>query len=140
MKHFTLEELTRSDTALRLGIDNTPPPSVVQNLHHLVEVLLDPLREAFGKPIYVNSGYRCPALNTAVGGSRNSQHIQGQAADIRPHLNPPQRGGVATRGEANAELGRLLIDLNLPFDQLIIYPTFLHVSWRHTPRHQVHYR
>lgn len=67
MKHFTLDELTRSATARRLGIDNTPTRQAAVNLERLVDNLLDPLREAYGAPIYVNSGYRCPALNRAVG-------------------------------------------------------------------------
>ena len=126
MKYFTVRELTRSDTAARKGIDNTPTPTAEQHLRSLVEHVLDPLREAYGKPIYVNSGYRSPALNSAVGGTRNSQHMKGQAADIR--AGTP----IETR-----RLGRLLQASDLPFDQLIFYPTFLHVSWSPTPRRQV---
>ena len=66
MRHFTLQELTRSDTARRLGINNTPPASAIQALHALVNDVLDPLRDAWGGPIRVTSGYRCPALNRAV--------------------------------------------------------------------------
>ena len=138
MKYFTLRELTRSDTAARKDIDNTPTPTAEQHLRSLVEHVLDPLREAYGKPIYVNSGYRSPALNSAVGGARNSQHMKGQAADIRgePHSRLPKGEKPQTAEEATAELGRLIIDLDLPFDQLIFYPTFLHVSWSPTPRRQ----
>ena len=82
MKHFTLKEFVKSDTARRLGIDNTPSPQVEERLRQLVDYVLDPLREAYGKPIYVNSGYRCPALNRAVGGVAHSQHLTGEAADI----------------------------------------------------------
>ena len=82
MKYFTIKELTRSDTARWLGIDNTSPPSAVRALHELVDHVLDPLREAWGGPIRVNSGYRCPELNQAVGGTPGSQHQRGEAADI----------------------------------------------------------
>ncbi|MCC8176845.1 MAG: D-Ala-D-Ala carboxypeptidase family metallohydrolase [Bacteroidales bacterium] len=82
MKHFTLQELTRSATAERLSIDNTPDATQVANLTCLVEQVLDPAREAFGAPIYVNSGFRCQALNSAVGGAKRSYHLQGRAADL----------------------------------------------------------
>lgn len=82
MKYFSINELCRSDTANRLGIDNTPNEEVKANLIALIENVLDPIREWYGKPIYVNSGYRCPELNKAVGGVNNSQHVNGQAADI----------------------------------------------------------
>lgn len=81
-KYFTISELCKSDTAKARGIDNTPTEEVKRNLEALIENVLDPLREAYGKPIYVNSGYRCPKLNKAVGGVSNSQHVKGQAADI----------------------------------------------------------
>lgn len=82
MKWFTPDELTRSETAHRLGIDNRPDGVVMKNLQELVRHVLDPAREMWGRPIRVTSGYRCTALNAAVGGSRNSQHITGRAADI----------------------------------------------------------
>lgn len=82
MKYFTIEELTKSATATRLKIDNTPTAEVVKNLTALVDNTLDPLREIYGKPIRVTSGYRCPRLNKAVGGVANSQHLTGQAADL----------------------------------------------------------
>ena len=129
MKYFTIKELTRSSVATQRGWDNTPPPAAEQNLRSLVENVLDPLREAFGRPIYVNSGYRTTRLNKAVGGTPNSQHLRGQAADIR----------AATPLETR-RLGRLLQASTLPFDQLIFYPNFIHVSWNNTPRHQVLYR
>ena len=82
MRYFTIEELCHSDTANARGIDNTPTEEVKENLQALIENVLDPLREAYGKPIYVNSGYRCTELNKAVGGVNNSQHVNGEAADI----------------------------------------------------------
>lgn len=82
MKHFTLEELTRSNTAAQLKIDNHPAPEAVSNLYYLAEKVLDPLRELLGQPVRVTSGYRCPALNKAVGGAGNSFHLTGCAADL----------------------------------------------------------
>ena len=84
-KYFTLPELLRSDTAIKKRIDNTPTDwSVIDNLYDLVINLLDPLREAWGSGIRVNSGFRCVVLNRAVNGVQNSQHIYGCAADIVP--------------------------------------------------------
>lgn len=82
MTHFTPAELCRSNVADRLGISNKIPQDKLQNLQALVSNVLDPLREWYGRPIYVNSGYRCPELNQAVGGAENSYHLHGMAADI----------------------------------------------------------
>lgn len=110
MKYFSMTELTRSATARRKGIDNTPSGEVRANLTALVANCLDPLREAWGQPIIVTSGYRCDKLNRAVGGARNSQHTKGQAADIRTVEDTP---------EANRRLFDLILKMKLPFDQLI---------------------
>ena len=80
--YFTLDELIHSDTADRLGIDNTPTSDAISNLDALVTNVLDNLRGEWGRPIIVTSGYRCKELNAAVGGTHNSQHLKGQAADI----------------------------------------------------------
>lgn len=128
MKYFTIEELTRSETARRLNIDNTPPMREKAKLSVLVNNILDPLREAWGKPITVNSGYRCPQLNKAVGGVATSQHLKGEAADI-------------TTGNKvdNARLFQLVQDLGLPYDQLIDEHDFawIHVSHSLHNRHQI---
>jgi len=108
MKYFTIKELIKSTTATAKKIDNTPTKEVEDNLTKLVDKILDPLREAYGKPIKVNSGYRCPKLNRAVGGSATSQHVLGQAADIT--------GGSKSE---NKILFDLIKSLKLPFDQLI---------------------
>ena len=84
MKYFTIEELCQSETADKLKIDNTPSEEIKKNLETLVDCLLDPLREAWGSPIIINSGYRCPVLNKAVGGSKTSSHMSGWSVDIRP--------------------------------------------------------
>ena len=81
--HFRLSEFTRSATAQARGIDNTPTEEIVSNLRHLCENVLEPLRQHFGEPITISSGYRSTALNRAVGGASNSQHMTGEAADIR---------------------------------------------------------
>ena len=82
MKYFSIEELTSSATALREGIDNRPSKCAYHLLHVLVDQLLDPIREAWGEPIVVSSGYRCKELNELVGGAKHSHHIIGCAADI----------------------------------------------------------
>lgn len=82
MKYFTINELTNSQTAKQRGIDNTPPKEVVLNLVKLVDNVLDPLRERYGKPIRVTSGYRSEELNRSLKGSKTSHHLKGQAADI----------------------------------------------------------
>ena len=86
-KNFTYEELCRSDVAKRRGINNRPRTKeeekrVIENLKALCMEVLQPLRDFLGKPVVISSGYRCPELNKAVGGVRNSQHMKGEAADI----------------------------------------------------------
>jgi hypothetical protein len=80
--HFTIDELCASQTAKARGIKNKPGVPEIINLVYLAAYVLEPLREAMGEPIKIGSGYRCPALNRAVGGVVNSQHIKGQAADL----------------------------------------------------------
>ena len=83
-KYFTMEELTRSDVAKKLKINNIPNDCVTENLDALVVNVLDPLRDYLGCPLRVSSGYRCEELNRLVGGVKNSQHMSGEAADIQP--------------------------------------------------------
>lgn len=130
MKFFTLRELTKSDTAIRKGIKNVPSKLEENNLIALVENILDPLREAYGKPIIVTSGYRCEELNRLIGGSKTSQHRSGQAVDIRTVIDTP---------EENKKLYDLIIKLNLPFDQLIDEHNFdwVHVSYSLKHRKQI---
>jgi hypothetical protein len=80
-EHFTLEEFTRSDYAIRHGIDNTPSEQVIENLRNHCIYTLEPLRDIVKKPIHILSGYRCPELNKAIGGAENSQHKEGKASD-----------------------------------------------------------
>lgn len=81
-EHFSLEELTRSDTAKARGIDNTPSERTRSTLVRLCREVLEPIRAKYGKPIRVTSGYRCKTLNRAVGGATTSQHVTGEAADL----------------------------------------------------------
>ena len=119
-KYFDINELCHSDTAKAEGIDNTPSEEVKKNLEALIENVLDPLREAYGKPIYINSGYRCSELNKAVGGVSTSEHQSGRAADIDTHDY-----------EENKKLFKLIQELNLPFRQLIDESnlSWVHVSY-----------
>lgn len=82
MKWFSIKELCKSSTAKKLNIDNTPSAEIEKNLTVLIKECLDPIREKFGNPIMVTSGYRCPQLNAASGGSPTSEHKAGFAADI----------------------------------------------------------
>lgn len=120
MKYFTIEELCRSDKARQMGINNTPTDDIIDSLSDLVENVLDPAREMLGRPITVNSGYRCLELNKAVGGATTSQHVKGEAADL-----------TTGNREENKRLFEIIRD-NFPFDQLIDEHNFswVHVSYR----------
>lgn len=106
-KNFTLQEMIKSETALRRGLENEPGETEIANLKLLCEKVLQPVRDHFGKGVKVNSGFRHPEVNAAVGGSRTSDHCQGQAADIE------------IPGVANAELAEWIKD-NLEYRQLIL--------------------
>ena len=129
MKYFTIKELTKSTTAIKRHIDNTPSKEVERSLTALVEKVLDPLREAYGKPIIVTSGYRCPKLNAIVGSTPSSQHVKGEAADIKTIEDTP---------EENKKLYDLIVKLKLPFDQLINEHNYdwVHVSFGARHRRQ----
>ncbi len=105
--NFTLEEMTKSETALRHDMDNTPGETEIANLKLLAENVLQPVRDHFGKGVKVNSGFRHPEVNAKVGGSKTSDHCQGQAADIE------------IPGVANADLAQWIVD-NLDFRQVIL--------------------
>lgn len=102
------------------------PDGVEANLKALVTEVLEPARQRLGIPIMVNSGYRCPKHNAEVGGVANSQHMKGEAADIAPAGFGFQDSGFK---EELKRLGRIIVE-GANFDQLIIYPTFLHVSYK----------
>lgn len=114
---FTIGELCRSNVAALKGLKNEPNTAVKLNLTKLIDNVLDPLRTAYRKPIYVNSGYRCEELNRLVGGAKNSQHMTGKAADI-----------TAGNKEENRKLFELVRKLGLDYDQLIDEKDY---SWVH---------
>lgn len=127
MKYFTIRELTKSETAARKGINNTPNAEITKSLTALVDNVLDPLREKWGAPIKVSSGYRCPTLNRAIGGATGSQHMKGEAADITT---------LSDSREDNMKLLRLLLSSGIKFDQVISEdidsagrPNWIHVSY-----------
>lgn len=124
MKYFTIKELSHSATADQLGVKNVPAVCEVAKLETLVQEVLDPLREWWGAPITVTSGYRSVAVNKAVGGASTSQHLRGEAADI-----------TAGSRAANKQLFEHIREA-LPFDQLIWEkggedgPDWVHVSYK----------
>lgn len=123
-KYFTLAEMIRTDTEL----PNIPTFEQVDNLYALIVTVLDPLREAFKRPIKVNSGFRSVKVNEVIGGAKNSEHLMGFAADI-----------TAGDKELNKELFDLIIKLNLPYNQLIDERGYqwLHVSTSARPKRQI---
>lgn len=125
MKYFSIEELSRSTKARERGIDNTPPSGVAIALTSLIERVLDPVREAWGRPITINSGYRCVALNNAVRGVSTSQHLRGEAADITA-------GSKALNRELYALISTMATDGRVVFDQLIDEKgySWIHISYR----------
>ena len=127
-KNFSYAEFEASPTAKAKGIINVISTFEIRDaVRELTLTVLQPLRDAWGEPLHINSGYRCPKLNAAVGGVPTSQHTKGEAADI--HADHP------------IKLAQLAYDLGLPYDQMIIYPTFVHFSHklRGTQRGQVLY-
>jgi zinc D-Ala-D-Ala carboxypeptidase len=131
-KDFDLVRLTHSDTATRNHIEEqfNPPPSVVANLNLLANKILQPLKDGMGD-FFVTCAYRCPAVNKTVGGAASSQHLVGEAADL-----------VLTNG-ANITIAKKILELNLPFDQMIIEggtlakPNWIHVSYSGRNRRQI---
>jgi hypothetical protein len=122
-EHLTLAELTTSQTATRLGINNTAPAFVIENLKAVSENVFEPIREHFNVPIRISSGYRSKELNKAIKGSPTSQHVNGQALDLQ-----------GTNGLTNALIFEF-IKKNLEYDQLIweygnkTEPAWVHVSY-----------
>lgn len=121
-EHFTLEELTISPEAKRRGLNNTPNSEALANLKNLATHILEPARLSHNHPIIVTSGYRSKAVNKVVGGASSSQHMYGQAADIR---------SVSDSREDNKAIFDLIIKSGLPFDQIINEYNFdwIHVSF-----------
>lgn len=126
-KNLSLAEIMRSETAKRKGISNMPTPEHIENFKLLAENVFQPIREHFGVPIHISSGYRSKALNTAVGGSLSSQHCSGEAIDI-------DMDGTSI---TNAQIFNYIKD-NLSFDQMIwefgtdTNPDWVHISYEST--------
>ncbi|CAA9418048.1 MAG: hypothetical protein AVDCRST_MAG51-1854 [uncultured Ramlibacter sp.] len=117
-EHFTLEEMVFSQSAARLGIDNTPPEPVLHNLRRLCRAL-EMVRQEMGElPVIVSSGYRSPALNVAVGGAEHSKHMQGLAVDF-----------TVPRYGSTLQVARTLAGCGLQYDQLIHeYGRWVHLA------------
>ena len=115
--NFTLEELTRSEVALRKGLDNTPDAETIANLTELA-LALEKVRDLLGKPIHINSAYRGPKVNSAVGGSKTSAHMKGYAADfVCPAFGTPQ------------DICHSIMDSTIDYDQLIHeFGAWVHIS------------
>jgi len=128
-KHLSLAEVSRSETAKRKGINNTPSGEHLENFKKLAENIFEPIREHFAVPIYISSGYRSKELNAAIGGASSSQHCSGEAIDI-------DMDGSAS-GVSNADVFKYIKD-HLNFDQLIWEfgtdknPDWVHVSYETT--------
>jgi zinc D-Ala-D-Ala carboxypeptidase len=130
-EHLSLAEITRSETAKRKGVSNMPTTAHIENFKLLAENVFEPIRNYFGKPIHISSGYRSKELNKAVGGSSTSQHSSGEAIDIDMD------------GSAHGITNKMVFDYikdNLEFDQLIwefgtsTNPDWVHVSYESTGR------
>ena len=126
-KNFSLNEMCRSNTARVRGLPNVPNAEQVNNLQQLCKNVLQPLRDHLGEPVVINSGFRSQAVNMAVGGAKNSQHLYGQAADIRT---------VSDHPDDNMALLRCIIESKVPFDKLIAEfvddkgrPDWIHISF-----------
>lgn len=124
--NFSLSELVYSETAEMSGIDNTPPPEIVENLRRLAAGL-EAVRALLGAPLEISSGFRCAALNEAVGGSSTSQHVQGLAADFAcPAFGSP------------LEIARAIRQSGIQFDQCILeYGRWVHLSFSDAPRGRI---
>jgi zinc D-Ala-D-Ala carboxypeptidase len=129
-KNFSLQEMTKSQTALRKGIDNTPTPDKIEPLTLLCEKVLQPVRDHFDRPVTITSGYRSPELCVAIGSKVTSQHTRGQAADFE------------VLGVSNMEVAQWIAD-NCEFDQLILEcftggnTGWIHCSYVHEPRKEL---
>ena len=119
-KNFSYIEFIRSTQGEKAGIDNRIPTAVIaDSIQELTLTVLQPLRDSLCAPLEINSGYRCAKLNDLLGGAKTSQHRKGEAADIRSSFFTP------------IDIARRIVSLQLPFDQLILYPTFVHVSHKY---------
>lgn len=125
--HFELDEFTASPTALKHGISNIPPPEAVENLRSLCRCNLEPLRMELELPVVITSGFRTKALNVLLAHSSEcSQHMLGQAADF---FVAPGQSGLSRRELLIKAFRLIIMSEQIDYDQLILYPTFIHVSY-----------
>ncbi|NDW09068.1 D-Ala-D-Ala carboxypeptidase family metallohydrolase [Dysgonomonas sp. 520] len=128
--NFKLSEFEYSAIAASKKIENrVTDPIVLESIRNLVSKVLQPLRGKVNKPVYISSGYRSSELNKAVGGAASSQHMKGEASDIK------------ITGMSSYDIANLVVKMGLPYDQLILYPSFVHVSTKRvgTNRNQLLY-
>lgn len=123
-EHFTLEEMTFSPEAVRKGFDNTPSPAIQENLKVTAQGM-EKVRALLNKPIHINSGYRSPAVNIAVGGTLKSAHCQGYAADF-----------ICLSFGSPLEICRAIMKSDIMYDQLIYEGTWVHIAFTPTNRRQ----
>lgn len=122
-KNFAYKEFEKTDVP-GMQVRNTITSAEVRDsIKALVDEVLQPLRDAWGEPLAINSGYRCPEVNKAVGGVPTSQHTKGEAADVCP-FGRNGHGDI----EVVRQLAQKAVELDLPFDQMILYPSFVHFS------------
>ena len=126
--NFSLAELTKSQTAVRKGINNKPSTEHINNLIHLAETILQPVREHFGKPVIISSGYRSPELCEAIGSSAKSQHAKGEAADFEIHSVDNKE--LATWIKENCEFDQLILEF---YDGVDPNSGWIHCSVKREP-------
>lgn len=127
-KNFSLSEFVESDTAARLGIDNTPPPEIEQTLRNVLIPAMQRVRDMIGVPVVITSGYRCVALNSAVRGAMNSDHLTGHACDFRARMfGSPKQVAQFLAARINF----------VKFDQLIWEGSWVHISFGTRQRNEV---
>lgn len=126
MKYFTISEFIKSDTALKMRLWNGANKEIEENIRSLVDEVLDPLRERYGRPIYVISGYRCPKLNNLVNGAPNSQHMRGEAADITGG-SPAENLKLAQMIAESGKFDQMILEEVGPNDLL---PQWIHITWK----------
>ena len=132
-EHFTIDELIHSTTAKKYRIDNEPNDEQIRNLQYGVDMVLQPLRNIYGKPIVITSGYRSRALNKLVGGVANSYHLQGNAADIRVHSQ--------VEAKEIFDILKTIPSVDVALFEHSTSSCWLHVQWnmQHTPRHHFNF-
>ena len=132
MKYFSISELTHSDTAVSLGMDNTPTKEQAENLERLVRHVLDPIRQQWGRPLKVTSGFRSPAINFEVGGVEDSWHMDGCAADITANGRNEEH-----RRHRNIELMSLIRAMHLtgkiPLTECYAGPDYKYIHVAYSP-------